>query len=125
MLGTNSARGYGLSPVTPVCTGIGPRGINRYCRHLRCPGGAEVQWRRLGAVGISKSDHVHLRNGIAKPNLMLLSDPIIKMAYEQEVFMIDRYEINCNCGAHRVELYVDTYDIADDICVDSPGWAFV
>ena len=85
---------YGLSPEKPVCCGGGPEGEQEYIKKLRCPNMKKVNYTRRGSV--------HLIGG-SKP--------------------ADRYEIECQCGKHKITIWMDMYRKKKDRCVDVEDWS--
>jgi hypothetical protein len=108
---------YGMSVTSPVMTGMGPSGANRYFRHLRCPAGQSVVYTRRGSTITSDLSYISREKGRTDPSYgnMLLNPQNVP---------VDIYNIKCNCGKHEIEVYVDMYHLALDRCIDAKGWTF-
>lgn len=91
--GLIGGRGYGLSAVNPVQCGGGPQGEREYLEKLRCPNKQEVKYKRSGSTFLRGS----------KP--------------------IDVYDVECQCGRHRITVYMDMYIEGKDRRIDAEEWS--
>ena len=109
------AGGYGLSPSDPVMA-VQP---NRYFRHLRCPAGQGVKWRRRGSTIVTDMSFIKRRGGKTIPGATLIPP-------SEDHVAVDIYTMECDCGQHRIEeVFVDMYHNALDQCIDAKDWTFV
>lgn len=109
--------GYGLSPSDPIMTGMGPRGANRYFRHLRCPTGSEVSYQRKGSLLTRDLSYIERRRG--------WPDAVFGSECSSTEVNVDHYLVTCGCGQHQLEVFVDMYHQTLDACIDVEGWTFV
>jgi hypothetical protein len=80
---------FGYSPQDPILCGR-PEGERVYLNSLQCPNGKAFQYRRIGPF-----------EGKC-PDLETHSDP-------QPGCIVDKYELQCQCGEHRYVLFFDMY----------------
>jgi hypothetical protein len=83
---------YGLSLDNPVLCGGGPLGERDYLERLRCPSGASVRSSKVARLKTQQHDH------------------------------IDICLIECDCGNHRFEVYLDPNHGGPARPIGEDGW---
>ena len=84
--------GYGLAMESPVLCGGGPAGGHAYLDRVRCPSGEPVSYSKVGRVRT------------------------------QQNARIDVCAVECRCGEHRLEVYLDLDREGPEQPIGAGGW---
>lgn len=111
--------GYGLGPDSPVLCGGGPEGEFNYLNRLRCPSGASVRYSRRGSTSTTNVGF------LARPGVIFDAGPRVSRRreemYSQEV-SLDLYLVECECGKHRLKVFMDMYHRGPSEPIGQRGW---
>jgi hypothetical protein len=92
---------YGLSIDNPVRCGDGPPGEKAYLNKLRCPNGQRVNYIRRGSI---QGRPGGIYGGIGTHKIL------------------DLYDVECQCGGHKINIYMDMYEKRKDHPIGLKGW---
>lgn len=121
MLGRSKSSGqtYGLSLDNPILCGGGPAGEQDYLDRLRCPSGALVRYARRGSTSTTNVGF------LARPGVYFDAGPSVskkrEATYAHEV-AVDIYFVECECGKHRAEVFMDMYHKGPAEPIGEAGW---
>jgi hypothetical protein len=85
--------GYGLDLENPVLCGGGPMGRSVYLDRVRCPSGAPVSYSKVGKVRTQQNARI-------------------------EICVLE-----CRCGQHRLEVYLDLDHSGPEQPLGAGGWS--
>jgi hypothetical protein len=110
---------YGLHPSNPVLCGGGVAAEIDYLDRLRCPSRKAVRYQRLGSLDREGGRHLN------RPNVALrVSRGTVRRLGQinPHELPLDAYVVVCECGRHRVQVFIDMYFRGPELPIGSEGW---
>src|SRR5262249_49609955 len=112
---------YGLDKDNPVLCGGGPSGEREYLSRLRCPSGAPIRYERLGSS--STTNTAFLQRSEVSVYLGPSVSPRRAASYrDMNEVPLDIYRLECECGRHSVNVFLDMYHRGPVAPIGSKGW---
>lgn len=121
--GRPKAPAYGTEE-NPVLCGGGPSGEREYLDRLRCPSGTPVRYERLGSHSTTNTAFLQ-RPGVSVHLGPRMSPRRAASYSDMKEVPLDEYRLECECGYHRLNVFLDMYHRGPVAPIGHNGWTLV
>lgn len=115
---------YGTDKENPVLCGGGPSGEREYLDRLRCPSGAPIRYERLGSYSTTNTAFLQ-RPGVSVDLGPGVSPRRAASYSDMKEVALDAYRLECECGHHRLNVFLDMYHRGPVAPIGHNGWTLV